>query len=937
MKLKLFLILLLLIIFTPSGDAYYTYTNTTENFTDSLSYVNVSEIVIPRDIEGIINITVRYDMRQAAPFTSGWAFGNIYLNNASIGIERQTLNADYTTYTQSIYSISSLNIGDVFHIKGKVNASDAVAYFDNLEVSIYSVVGNWTLDQGTGGYANDTSGFNNNGTITGATWTSDNVSGTALIFDGSGDYVTVPANDSLNATTGFTMATWVKLENTSKSAGLITKTIGGTYNTAYQLYYDSGRFRSLVAKGGVPFGTQSDSDAVNNTWYYVVSTYDGTTLRLYVNNVLQASTFAVPSPIDGGSGITYLGTLDTTTFNFQGKMDEIKIYNYALNSTERTADYQAFHPVLAYPTGGMSLTGTHINFSWHDTEYPADQLLVSTDSGFLTLYYDSTISTDYANITLPAGTYYWKVRQYNSTTGTYGDTSPTQTVSLNVAPATPGRFNITAKDEQTDATISNFSVTLYNLTSVLIKASTAGWANFSSAEVSSGEYLIRVVATNYAARNVLSSSPDTVTVYLPNVTSNVNLIAFYLVDTTGRFPASGSKINITKNNSVMVSSYFDADMKAAANLISGDSYSITISYLSNVQNWGNYIPISNGNVQIFLTQIGINTTEVQPFSYNITYSSSAAMLSWTDTGNVLTSLNYTVYKGAGMAQVHQLITSVRSGQSTYTITTPDIYYIYFTANTTQGLRYQVFAFDTRTTVNATAKGIGNIWTYGSFTVPTWISDVTAILFIILLAGGFGAIYAELGAIITIISTLFLYQWNILSGTGAGAGFMAGFAVVIILAYMKARDSGQIAMMAYKASLFLIFFNFAILIINTGGIVPGTYVDIYGNNCLGSNANSPGCILARISSLAPQETTETTTGVLQQIGIILITATAFGLIILTLQYMLALFWFSMGISAVYLSQLPISWEWKLPLSAGVLIIYVTGFMQYKAATSLKDKE
>lgn len=593
------------------------------------------------------------------------------------------------------------------------------------------------------------------------------------------------------------------------------------------------------------------------------------------------------------------------------------------------------------PLNGSSVSSsTPIVFTWRewvpDTPYT---LYISTDNDYINIISTTTISggiyedftTTISSLT-PGTKYYWKVKNAS------GYFTNSMNFTVNSTPPIPGRLNITAVDEQTGIRITIFNSTLYNATTVISKSTTTGWTNYSSAEVAAGEYLVRITALNYSSRNVLATSPDNVTVYLPNsYNATVNLIAFYLVDTTGKFPGDGSKITITKNGSVMVSSYFDADQKAVASLINGDPYGISISYQSNVQNWGNYIPVSSGNVQIFLTQIGINSTETRPFIYNITYSSSTATLAWTDTGGVMNSLNYTIYKGSGMTLGHQLITSVKYGQSTYIITAPDIYYIYFTASTTDGERRQIFAFETRTTVDLTAKGKGNVWTRGTFAASQWIYDVIAILFIILFAGGFGAIYAELGGLITIISTLYLYTQHIISATGAGIGFMGGLGVVIVLAYMKARDSGQVAMMAYKAAMFLIFFNFAILIINTSGIIPGSYVDIYGNNCQGSNTNTAGCILARISSVAPQESTENSTSVLQQIGLILVSATAFGLIILTLQYMLALFWFSIGISAIYLSQLPISWEWKLALNVGALIIYVTGFMQYKAATSLKDKE
>lgn len=884
---------------------------------------------------GINTITFKYDMSA----TSGTSYVNI------------NVSSEGTTWTQ-IYSNSTTNPGTVYYnesVSGYYNVryirfsawSSAGGSINQIRWNEIQAIEkntstlNTTMNEGSGSWANDSSGFNNNGSITGATWTTDSVNGSALSFDGSGDYVTILHSSSLNMSS-FTQSHWIKPNNTGEWTPL------NKLNTMY--YYCNGVQCSFVLYYSASNYIQTPYFTLpTNTWSYVTVSYDGSTITVYLNNILLSTTADVQGVYLTTNNLL-IGTYNAGIFNSKGVLDEIKIYNYALNASERTADYQQYQPVPAYPTGGMSLTGSSINFTWHDTEYPADELLVSMNPGYTALVYDSITTNDYANVSLPSGTYYWKVKQYNSTTATYGDTSLSNTVSLNVAASIPGRFNITAKDEQTGTTITNFNITIYNSTSVLTKSSTAGWANFSSAEVTGSEYLIRANASFYAPRSVLATSPGNVTVYLPNtnVSTNVNLIAFYLVDTTGNFPASGSKITITKNSSTMYSSYFDADMKASLYLVNGDSYSISISYGPNIQNWGNYIPVISGNVQIFLTKVAINTTQMQPFVYNITYGNgnSDITLNWRDSGGVLTSLNFTIYKGAAMAMVHQLVTTVIFGQSTYTITAPDVYYIYFTADTTQGRRYQVFAYDASTAPNITTKGKLSVISYGSYTPPGWIKDLLGILFIILLAGGFGAIYAELGGLISIVSVLFLMQSGFMSGTGAGIGFMGGLAVTIFLAYIKARDAGQVAMMAYKAAMFLIFFNFAILIINGSGIIPGAYVDIYGNNCQGANAGTPGCILARLSNFAPQESAEGSQSLMdkvEQIGLILVSATAFGLIILTLQYMLALFWFGLGISTIYLSQLPITWEWKLPLQVGIMIIYITGFMQYKAATSLQYKE
>ena len=299
-----------------------------------------------------------------------------------------------------------------------------------------AIVGNWTFDQGTGSYANDSSTFNNNGTITGAAWSTDSVNGTSLSFNGSYNSVSVPSSDSLNLISAGTFAVWIKPNNLSGIHFINTK-----YADMYRIYLDgSTLYASLDGTGNLA----SSVSISNNTWTYVSWSYAPSNLSLYVNNILTASTTS--SDITTSSDPLYFGQYGTNIYFYSGIMDEAKLYNYALTSLERTSDYQQFHPVPAYPTGGMTITATYppqttdINFSWHDTVYSGDRLEVATDSNFNIKVVDVTITNDYYLATLNSGdTYYWRVRQYNTTTGTYGITSRTENFSITSASNSTGQ------------------------------------------------------------------------------------------------------------------------------------------------------------------------------------------------------------------------------------------------------------------------------------------------------------------------------------------------------------------------------------------------------------------------------------------------------------------------------------------------------------------
>jgi hypothetical protein len=69
----------------------------------------------------------------------------------------------------------------------------------------------------------------------------------------------------------------------------------------------------------------------------VAGTYDGTTVRLYLNGV-QAASVAISGAIATSTGVLRMGGNSLWGEFFQGRLDEIRIYNRALNATEIQGD-----------------------------------------------------------------------------------------------------------------------------------------------------------------------------------------------------------------------------------------------------------------------------------------------------------------------------------------------------------------------------------------------------------------------------------------------------------------------------------------------------------------------------------------------------------------------------------------------------------------------
>ncbi|MCL4353589.1 LamG domain-containing protein [Patescibacteria group bacterium] len=200
-------------------------------------------------------------------------------------------------------------------------------------------VGWWKLDDGSGTTAVDSSGNGNNGTLEGSTdlpaWETNCVQNDGcLSFDGTDDYVQVAHNNGVYDLTGdFTISVWVY--PTSCSSGSCY--IADYYHSGneYGLYYNGSKDIVLhTIAGGTTYDVTSSTSAPTNTWTFVLGTYDGRALKLYLNGSLSNS-YSVTETRGAGTGSLCIGDASSgsgcdapANFLFAGKIYDARIYNY---------------------------------------------------------------------------------------------------------------------------------------------------------------------------------------------------------------------------------------------------------------------------------------------------------------------------------------------------------------------------------------------------------------------------------------------------------------------------------------------------------------------------------------------------------------------------------------------------------------------------------
>ncbi len=206
------------------------------------------------------------------------------------------------------------------------------------------LVGAWGFNEGSGTTVADASGNGNGGAITGATWTASGRYGSALTFNGTSNTVTVNDAPTLDLTNGMTIEAWVYPTTISGWRTVLMKETSG--GLAWTLYgNDNASHPAMtVNTGGSDQALAGVQQLAANTWTHVASTYDGATLRLFVNGT-QVSSRALTGNLIVTTGALRIGGNAVWGEYFAGRIDDVRIYNRALTAAEIQSD-------LATPVGG---------------------------------------------------------------------------------------------------------------------------------------------------------------------------------------------------------------------------------------------------------------------------------------------------------------------------------------------------------------------------------------------------------------------------------------------------------------------------------------------------------------------------------------------------------------------------------------------------------
>src|SRR5262245_29160542 len=145
----------------------------------------------------------------------------------------------------------------------------------------------------------DSSVYGNTGSVQGAVRVTGRHGG-GISFDGVNDSITIPDAGPLNLASGMTLEAWVKPTTIDGWRTVLLKQ--RLSNVSYGLYLSG----PVIATDNVDAHAPTAGVDVS-AWSHLAATYDGTTLRVFVNGVQAGASSAPRGPITPGNGALSIG------------------------------------------------------------------------------------------------------------------------------------------------------------------------------------------------------------------------------------------------------------------------------------------------------------------------------------------------------------------------------------------------------------------------------------------------------------------------------------------------------------------------------------------------------------------------------------------------------------------------------------------------------
>jgi hypothetical protein len=250
---------------------------------------------------------------------------------------------------------------------------------------LVGVAGYWDFNEGSGQTAADKTGNGNNGILSrGVRWTSGEF-GSGTQFDDVNDYVKVANRSDFNFNANFTVSLWINTSAWKRSEPILSNSMFRIYHrgdSAGDNVYFLMKINSTESPGDSSWagwtGVKTSEPLPANKWSSLIGVKSGNNMTIYVNGVKSREFDALTGYSTDKSGSIDLFIGGDGHTNFNGAIDEVKIWNRALTDNEVQKLY--YFPPKILPIGNITVNEvSSIRFT-----------VVATDANNNTLSYSAS-------------------------------------------------------------------------------------------------------------------------------------------------------------------------------------------------------------------------------------------------------------------------------------------------------------------------------------------------------------------------------------------------------------------------------------------------------------------------------------------------------------------------------------------------------------------
>jgi hypothetical protein len=222
-----------------------------------------------------------------------------------------------------------------YYITCLVSDPDGAEATDSIDVSVRDLsvtqTGNLILHLPFNGNSNDASGNNHAVTPDGPVPATDRlgVAEGAYRFDGINDFMRVANSAPLNFPDAVTLNFWITFERFYEREQYPIS--HGSWNNRWKISLSNNKIRWTINTTGGITDIDSETTVERLQWYNVTALYSGADMELYIDGRLEAFKYwsgsINPSPVD-----LTIGQIvpDNNQYNYNGRLDDIRLYDYAL-------------------------------------------------------------------------------------------------------------------------------------------------------------------------------------------------------------------------------------------------------------------------------------------------------------------------------------------------------------------------------------------------------------------------------------------------------------------------------------------------------------------------------------------------------------------------------------------------------------------------------